>query len=142
MFFGEYQHSLDAKGRLILPSKFRDPFEPGAYVTKLVDGCLAVWTEEEFQQRTAEMLDKARRGPNERMAMRAWAAGAAEVKPDKQGRIALPTPLREFAGLTADVMVTGAINHVELWDVERWRTVESAGSEGLSSGEGLADMGF
>jgi MraZ protein len=142
MFFGEYQHSLDAKGRLILPSKFRDPFAPGAFVTKLVDGCLAVWTKEEFDRRTAEMLEKARRGPNERNAMRAWAAGAAEVSPDKQGRIALPPPLREFAGLETDVMVTGAINHVELWNVATWQSVEAAGSAGLSSGEGLDDMGF
>ncbi|MDQ1402034.1 MAG: transcriptional regulator MraZ [Actinomycetota bacterium] len=142
MFFGEYKHSLDAKGRLILPAKFRDRLERGAYVTKVVDGCLAIWTEEEFAVRMEQMLEKARRGEAERNVMRAWAAGAAELTPDKQGRIALPAALREFAALDDDVMVIGAINHVELWNLARWQSVETAGSEGLSSGEGLADMGF
>ena len=143
MFFGEHQHSLDVKGRLILPAKFRDAFETGGFVTKMSDGCLAVFTAEEFSQRTAEMLEKARRGQAERNAMRAWAAGAEEVKPDRQGRIPIPAQLREYAGLEGEVIVTGAINHVELWNPQRWNDIAARGSTGLSSGDDtFADMGF
>ena len=143
MFFGEHQHSLDAKGRLILPAKFRDAFAEVAYVTKVVDGCLAVWTTLEFEAITTEMREKARRGEEERNAVRAWAAGAAEVAPDKQGRIAIPASLRSYAGLENDVMVTGAINHVELWNPERWREIDRTGSDSLRhGGQALADVGF
>lgn len=143
MFFGEHQHSLDAKGRLILPSKFRDAFATGGYVTRLSDGCLGVFTAEEFARRTQEILEKARRGKAERQALRVWAAGAEEIKPDKQGRIPLPLPLRTYAGLTGEVVVTGVVNHVELWNPERWIETAATGSEGLASGDEVyADMGF
>ena len=143
MFFGEHQHSLDVKGRLILPAKFRDAFESGGFVTKMSDGCLAVFTADEFSRRTEEMLEKARRGPAERNAMRAWAAGAEHIRPDRQGRVPIPAGLREYASLEGEVIVTGAINHVELWNPQRWTEIASKGSTGLSSGdEQLADMGF
>lgn len=143
MFYGEHQHSLDVKGRLILPVKFRDAFGEGGYVTKLADGCLAVFTPDEFDRRTQEMLALSRQGAAQRQAMRVWAAGAEEVKPDKQGRIAIPQPLRTYAGLQSDVVVTGAINHVELWDPARWRQISEVGTDGLTSGaQDYPEMAF
>jgi MraZ protein len=142
-FWGTHEHALDAKGRVILPSRFRDPFRGSAFLTKLVDGCLALWTPMEFDRRTADMLETARRGQSERNVARVWAAGAFEVAPDGQGRIAVPAQLREFARLDNDVVINGAINHVELWNPAKWQEVDSEGSQYLLSGQDvLADIGF
>ena len=142
-FWGTHEHSLDAKGRVILPARFREPFRGGAFLTKILDGCLALWTPVEFERRTADMLEKARRGQSERNVARVWAAGAFEVNPDGQGRIAIPAMLREYARLESDVVVNGAINHVELWEPDKWRDVDAEGSQHLLSGQdALADMGF
>jgi MraZ protein len=142
-FWGTHEHSLDAKGRVILPSRFRDPFRGSAFLTKLVDGCLALWTPAEFDRRTADMLETARRGQSERNVARVWAAGAFEVAPDGQGRIAVPAQLRDFARLDNDVVINGAINHVELWNPDKWQEVDAEGSQYLLSGQDvLADIGF
>ncbi len=143
LFLGEYQHSLDAKGRVILPAKFREQLEGGAFVTKLLDGCLAVWAPEEFHEVAADMQEKARRGQAERNVVRSFAAGAAEVVPDRQGRIAIPANLRAFAGLERDVVVAGVFNRIEIWDAGRWATVNRDGEEHLVGAEsGLADLGI
>ena len=142
-FWGTHEHALDNKGRVILPARFREPFRAGAFLTKLVDGCLALWTPVEFERRTVDMLEKARRGQSERNLTRSFAAASVEVAPDGQGRIAIPPHLREFASLETDVVVNGAINHVELWNPAKWREVDAEGSQHLLSGEDtLADMGF
>src|SRR6185437_14127957 len=90
MFLGEFQHSLDAKGRVILPAKFREQLEGGAVMARALDGCLAVYPVEEFQ-RVASTLQEARvRDANARRAARAYFSGAIEIAPDKQGRVAIP----------------------------------------------------
>jgi MraZ protein len=143
MFLGEYQHSLDAKGRVILPAKFREQLEGGAFITKLLDGCLAVWTPEEFDKVATDMLEKARRGQAERNVFRSFMAGSADVAPDKQGRIAIPANLREFADLDRDVVVTGAYSRIEIWNAEKWRAVNAQGEQHLvGAGESLADVGI
>jgi MraZ protein len=143
MFLGEYQHSLDAKGRVILPARFREQLEGGAFVTKLLDGCLAVWTPEEFRKVAEDMQEKARRGQAERNVVRSFAAGAAEVVPDRQGRIAIPATLRSFAGLERDVVVAGVFTRIEIWDSERWGQVNRDGEQHLVGAEaGLDDLGI
>src|SRR5262249_48209649 len=104
MFLGEYAHSLDAKGRVILPAKFRDQLEGGAVMVRGLDGCLAVYPPDEFH-RVAEKLQVAReRGAPTRQAARSYYAGATEFTPDKQGRVAIPQPLREYAHLDREVV--------------------------------------
>jgi len=143
MFFGEHLHSLDVKGRLILPARFRDAFARGAFLTQIPDGCLGVFTPEEFDHLTTVFLERARQGHAQRSAMRTWAAGATDVTLDKQGRVFIPAGLRAYAQLETDVVVTGAINHVELWNPQKWAEVSAEGSAGLSSGDDtFADMGF
>ena len=143
MFFGEYEHSLDAKGRIILPAKFRDRLEGGGFITKVLDGCLAVYTAEEFEKVATDMQEKARRGQMERNVVRSFAAGTAEVLPDRQGRVAIPATLRDFAGLEREVMVTGAINRIEIWDAARWRDVNRQGEQLLAGAQpGLDDLGI
>jgi len=142
-FFGTFEHALDAKGRLILPARFRDGFGAGGYLGKLHDGCLAVWPAAEFERRADELIATARQGQAQRNVARSLAAGAFEVSLDAQGRIPIPPPLRDFAALESEVVVNGAINHVELWNPERWRAVDAEGSQGLLSGrDSFAEIGF
>jgi len=142
-FWGTHGHSLDAKGRLILPSRFREPFRQSAFLTKLPEGCLGVWTPIEFERRTAAMLEKGRQGQAERNVARAWAAGTFDTAPDSQGRLAIPPQLRAYAHLDGDVIVNGAINHLEIWNAAKWADIEAEGSQFLLSGtDALDDIGF
>ena len=134
MFTGEHQHSLDAKGRVILPARFRDQLGDGAFLTSEVDGCLAVWPPAEFDRRAEEMRERAKGGVTERNVARFFFSGATEAAPDKQGRVAIPASLREFAGLERDVVVAGNYDHVEIWDAERWRDSKSRGERTLAAG--------
>src|SRR2546421_8381608 len=135
MFFGEHTHSLDGKGRVILPAKYRGRLADGVVATSAVDGCLAVWAPDDFEVRAREMQDKAKSGSRaERDQARAFFSGTVEVVPGPQGRVALPAHLREFAGLHDEVVITGQFDHIEIWDAERWRQRKQAGEQGLAAG--------
>jgi MraZ protein len=125
-FFGRYEHSVDPKGRVILPAKFRAHFDEGGYLTQFRGGCLALWTPEEFSVQSAEMEEAQKRGSAERNLARVWASGTQEVEVDKQGRIAIVAPLRGFATLQDAVLVNGALNRIELWNPERWEAKVAA----------------
>ncbi len=133
MFLGENTHSLDAKGRLILPARYREQLE-SAIVTSEVDGCLALWPPEQFEERSQEMKAKWRGTAEDRNQARVFFAGAQEASPDKQGRVALPAPLREFAHLEKEVAVNGALDHVEIWDAGIWREKKRQGEQSLARG--------
>lgn len=120
MFMGEYNHTLDAKGRLIIPSKFREVLGDEFVVTKGMDGCLFVFAESEWQAfeeklHRLPMIDK-----EARQFTRFFLAGAACVEVDKQGRILLPAVLREFADITKDAVLVGVGSRVEIWSKDRW----------------------
>ncbi|HEX3539458.1 MAG TPA: division/cell wall cluster transcriptional repressor MraZ [Acidimicrobiales bacterium] len=121
-FFGTYEHSLDAKGRIILPARFRSQLGTQAYVSKYRHGCLALWTSEEFEKQMAEQEAKQGLGDSELNQARIWAAGSSDIEVDTQGRIALPANLRTFAGLETQnrILVVGALNRVELWNPAVW----------------------
>src|SRR4029077_11742502 len=102
-FLGEYQHALDAKGRFILPARFREQLGEEAYVTSEEAGCLALWRPEEFDVKASEIKERARQG--ERNVERAFFAGAADATPDRRGPVAIPQGLRQVAGLSQDVVV-------------------------------------
>jgi MraZ protein len=143
MFLGTFEHSLDAKGRVILPAKFREDLESGAFLAKSLDGCLALYTAEGFGQVTHDMQEIARRGGSERNVVRSFAAGATEATPDRQGRITIPANLRAFAGLEREVVINGVINRVEIWDAIRWREVDTEAERTLAAaGPGLEDIGL
>ena len=132
-FVGRYEHSLDVKGRVILPARFRLVFETTAFVTKYSERCLAIWTPEEFDKKADEMTALMDGTPEQRARARAWSMGSAEVDLDKQGRLAVPTYLREFAGLAdnSSVLVHGALNHLELWNPQLWEVHGAAGDAAL-----------
>lgn len=143
MFVGEYAHSLDDKGRIILPAKFRDQLEGGGFMMKVHGGCLAVYTAEEFEKVSTAMEEKARRGARERNVVRSLAAGTTEVDPDRQGRLAIPSKLREFAALERDVTINGAVNRIEIWDRNRWEDLNQEAETQIASGDaGLDDLGI
>jgi MraZ protein len=119
-FVGRYEHSLDTKGRVILPAKFRPQFERGGYLTQHSEGCIALWTLGEFERQMDGMQEHATSGQADRNRARLWASTSAEVEVDRQGRMPIPAHLREFAGLDADVLVHGAIDRVELWNPTAW----------------------
>jgi MraZ protein len=132
MFLGEYTPSLDEKGRLTLPARFREELEK-AYLTSEVERCLAVWPPAEFESRARELREAARHDAASHDRAAFFFAGAQEVVPDKQGRIAIPPPLREFAGLQeGPVVVTGAFDHVEIRATESWQQKRSRGEEALA----------
>ncbi len=120
MYMGEYNHTIDAKGRLIIPSKFRDVLGDEFVVTKGLDGCLFVydnaeWSAFEAKLKTLPLMDK-----EARRFVRFFLAGAANVEVDKQGRILLPSVLRDFAAIDKDVVLVGVGARIEIWSKENW----------------------
>jgi MraZ protein len=115
-FFGRYEHSLDAKGRITLTARFRATFETQAFVSQHNDRCLALWTPEEFETQLAKMEAVQNRSAADRNLARVWSAGLAEIELDRQGRVALPAYLREFARLEGQVLINGALDRIELWN--------------------------
>ncbi len=131
-FFGRYEHSLDAKGRLILPSKYRPAFESGGYLSQFNDRCLALWTPEDFEKQMELMEANQEKGKDERNLARIWAAGSQEIEVDKQGRMAIPAYLRDYARLTGEVLVNGAITRLELWNPQLWSEKVAPAEEQLT----------
>ncbi len=119
-FFGKYEHSLDVKGRLILPAAYRNELGTHAFLSQYLDRCLAVWTPEEFEKRLAEMEERQDASRADRNLARFWSSGSTEVEIDRQGRMSIPAHLREFAHLDGDVLVAGVINRLELWNPGEW----------------------
>ncbi len=144
MFLGQYQHSLDSKGRVILPVRFRGRLEEGAFMARGLDGCVSVYPRDEWERVAANMRDLSTRGPAQRQAARTFFAGAAEFVPDRQGRVPIPAHLREFAGLGLDreVVVAGVLSRVEIWDGQRWRAREQEGEQVITAAEEIPDFGI
>lgn len=131
MFVGRFEHSLDDKGRVVLPSAFRAHLADKGFISQL-DDCLGVWTEEGFADMANRLTEKIRVGEASQEAMRAFAANAHEVRPDSQGRITIPQRLRDFAHLERDVVVIGALQRIEIWDAARWQSISATADESLS----------
>lgn len=120
MFIGEYHHSLDSKGRLSVPVKFRAELGSSAIVTKGLDACLFVYPKEEWLKMTEKLAQLPVASSSARSFSRMLLSGAMEVEIDKQGRALLPAYLRDYAGIEGDVVATGVLNRVELWDKLAW----------------------
>lgn len=121
MFFGTYTPRLDDKGRLFLPAKFRDELAEGLVVTRGQERCLYVWPTEEFRKLTERLRQAPVTNKNARDYVRMLFAGGSDETPDKQGRITLAPMLREYASLSKDCIVIGAMNRIEIWDTESWQ---------------------
>lgn len=120
MFMGEYNHTIDPKGRVIVPAKFRETLGEQFVVTKGLDGCLFVYDEQEWNIFEEKLKTLPITNKEARAFVRFFLAGAATVEVDKQGRILLPGVLREFAKLEKDVVLVGVGSRVEIWSKECW----------------------
>lgn len=125
MFMGEYNHSIDAKGRLIIPSKFRDTLGDEFVVTKGLEGCLFVFEKYDFETFMDKLNEKSDLEAKVRKIKRFFISGAQEMEPDKQGRMLVPPVLREYAGLEKEVVFAGVGGHIEIWDKAKWEDVTS-----------------
>lgn len=123
MFMSEYNHTVDAKGRLIMPSKFRDALGEEFVVSKGMDGCLFVYANEDWNAFEQKLTSLPLINKEARQFARFFLAGAAQVELDKQGRILLPATLREFAGLDKDVVLVGVGSRIEIWSKEKWDAI-------------------
>lgn len=123
MFMGEYNHTIDAKGRLIIPSKFRETLGDTFVVTKGLDGCLFVYDNVEWNVFEEKLKSLPITNKDARQFARFFLAGAAEVEVDKQGRILVPNVLREFAELNKDVVLIGVASRIEIWSRERFEGI-------------------
>ena len=141
MFMGEYSHSIDAKGRLIIPSKFREQLGEEFVLTKGLDGCLFVFPNDEWKSFEEKLRALPLTNKSARTFSRFFVAGAASCELDKQGRILVPATLREFAGLEKDVVLTGNINRIEIWSKEKWS--ENNNYDDMDTiAENLTDLGI
>jgi MraZ protein len=124
MFYGEFEHSIDRKGRLILPAKFREvaknQFVEKFFVTRGLDKCLFMFSEEEWRSQENKFKTMSFTKQQSRTFNRLLFSGAVDVSPDKQGRILLPQYLKDFADIKKDVMVVGVSNRIEIWAKNLW----------------------
>lgn len=132
MFFGTYTPKLDDKGRLILPAKFRDQLAGGLMVTRGQERCLYVWPQAEINRITERLRDAPVSNKATRDYVRMFSSASSDETPDKQGRITIPTKLREYASLTKDVVVIGAMNRLEIWDETAWNEYSEAQEEAFA----------
>ncbi len=134
MFLGEYEHSLDEKGRLVLPRKFRDVLaEQPCVITKGQEDCLYVFAMEQFQEEVAKLRTIPRTVRQGRKYVRSFGASALDQAPDRQGRIQIPERLREYANLGKDVVVVGALDRIEIWSTEAWSAEAAEADEYYSA---------
>ena len=125
MFYGEYEHSIDRKGRLIIPSKFREVFKENYverfFVTRGLDSCLFVFAEDEWKKQESRFRSLSFTSIEARQFNRLYFSGASEVTCDKQGRILVPPYLKDFAKIKTDVVIVGVSNRMEIWSKDLWQ---------------------
>jgi MraZ protein len=143
MFIGEYTHSLDEKGRLSVPAKFRRGLTGGVVITRGLDSCLFVYPQHEWQELAQKLAALPLTQKHSRAFARLMLAGAWDAELDAQGRIMLPEYLRQYAALSKQVTVAGLYNRLELWDRATWQTYrEATESESSAIAESMAELGI
>jgi len=143
LLIGEYEHSLDAKGRLILPAKIRETLGEKFIMTKGLDGCLFGFSQEEWSNFEEKLKNLPLTNKNARDFVRFFLSGAVEAEVDKQGRFLIPANLREYATLSKETVITGVGTRIEIWDKEKWTKYTS--DENLLAdqiAENMANLGM
>lgn len=143
MFIGEYTHSLDTKGRVALPAKFRPKLGDGAIIARGLDHCLFVFTKESWEKLTAKIAGMSFMKSDSRAFARLMLAGASEVEFDNQGRILIPEYLRTYASLKKQAIFAGLYDRIEIWDAANWQSYKSkteASSDDIA--EKLGELGI
>ena len=143
MFIGEYNHTLDAKGRLIVPSKLRESLGERFFLTKGLDGCLSVYPQEEWETFTNKIHELPMTNKDDRKFSRFFLAGASECEIDKQGRILIPANLREFAKLEKEAVLVGVSNRIEIWNRDKWEEINDVDVDDMDDiAQHMEDIGI
>jgi MraZ protein len=144
MFYGESEHNLDDKGRLIVPVRHRPAFDEGLFVTRGLESCLWIFTLETWRDISARLSDARMMNHDARQLERLLYSGS-ETSLDKQGRLLVPSSLRSYSGLEENgvAVVVGVKNRLELWNLERWTALTAKlGQEGSSFAESMSELGI
>ena len=141
MFMSEYNHTLDTKGRLIIPANFRETLGEEFVISKGMDGCLFVYAGDDWNAFEQKLTSLPLINKEARQFARFFLAGAATVEVDKQGRILIPPVLREFADLQKDVVSVGVLNRIEIWSKDNWLDCNSY-DDMDEIAEHMADLGL
>lgn len=143
MFLGEYRHSIDTKGRLAIPARFRADLDEGLVVTRGLDPCLHIYPKSEWLPLAERLSSLPVSEPAVRALRRSFFASAYACEMDKQGRILVPSTLREYANFDSEVVVAGLNTYIELWAAERWDNELPQVETTLGSlAEQLSNLGF
>ena len=125
MFIGEYQHSLDSKNRVIMPARFREKLGDKFVMTKGLDNCLFIYTQDEWDKVEEKLKNLPLTNKDGRAFVRFFFSGASEGETDKQGRALIPSTLKEYAKIEKDVVIIGVSTRIEIWSVEEWNRFSS-----------------
>ena len=143
MMMGEYSHSLDDKGRIIIPARLREDLDAHFVMTKGLDGCLFLYPLGEWHKLEERLKALPLTNANARAFQRLFLAGAQDVEVDRQARVTIPPRLREYAGVNKDVVLVGVSNRVELWSQENWQAYQTKAQAGYEDvAEKMVDFGF
>ena len=142
VFTGEYRHTLDDKGRLAVPSRFRAQLDGGAVVSRWIDGCLAIHTRAGWDALAAKVAELPITDAASRLFGRSVFAGATETELDRQGRVLLPAWLREVVGLEAEAVVVGARDHAEIWAPATWADYRRAMDDPEAFAKAIQGLGI
>lgn len=143
MFLGEYNHSIDVKGRLIVPAKFREELGDQFIVTKGLDGCLYIYPNNEWEEFEKKLSELPMGKSDIRKMVRFFLSAATQVEVDKQGRILVPGNHREYAGLEKDVVFAGVGKKIEIWSKSKWDSTATFDYEDMDDvAERMADLGI
>lgn len=143
MLIGEYEHSIDAKGRLSMPAKLKSEIGDKFVVTKGLEGCLFVYSLAEWQNFEEKLKSFPLTNKNARTLTRFFLAGATECEIDKQGRFLIASNLREYAGLQKEVVIIGVLGRLEIWDKAKWLEYNEKENNSVEDiAESLADLGI
>lgn len=141
MFIGEYQHNLDAKGRIIIPSKFRDELNATFFLTRGLDGCLTIYSNEQWEKMFVEVNKLPTTKKAARQYVRMLTSTATECSLDNQGRIQIPQFLSQPVNITKECVVIGANDHIEIWDKATWNSYyEDASNSFEEVAENLSEL--
>ena len=143
MLLGEYEHSIDTKGRIAMPAKLREGLGCKFIITKGLDGCLFVYAMDEWQRVEQKLASLPMSRKTARDFTRFLFGGACEGECDKQGRVLLPASLRRYAGLERDAVIVGVGSRAEIWDAAKWQQYNEESAEDVNElAEQLADLGI
>ena len=142
MFIGEYQHSLDSKNRIVVPSKLREGLGEKFIISKGLDGCLYAYPIDEWQKFEEKLKNLPLTNRDARAFVRFFVAGATEVETDKQGRGLIPANLREYAGIEKEIVTIGALNKVEIRSKEKWESYNESDIDFDSIADKMGDLGI